>query len=215
MSTGGNEIYSDSKILDFYIQHLTQFGNSPQGVGWKDDKAQIVRFAQLSKIITSDTDFSINDLGCGAGRYYNYLRESKFAFSHYYGYDIIQDMIEESTKNLLPDPLVSLKLIHSPIEMSEADYSIASGIFNIKYDATEKLWLEHVLNTLESMNEKSNRGFAFNLLTSYSDKEYMQSYLYYADPLIIFDFCKKNFSKNIALLHDYFQYDFTILVRKD
>ena len=64
------------------------------------------------------------------------------------------------------------------------------------------------------MNSKSKHAFSFNLLTKYSDKEFMQDYLYYADPLFYFDYCKRNYSKNVALLHDYYQYDFTILVRK-
>ena len=53
------------------------------------------------------------------------------------------------------------------------------------------------------------------MLTKYSDKEYMRDNLYYADPLFIFDYCKRNFSKQVALLHDYGLYEFTILVKKD
>ena len=64
------------------------------------------------------------------------------------------------------------------------------------------------------MDRASQKGFAFNMLTIYSDKEYMKDNLYYSDPLFFFDFCKRNFSKNVALLHDYYEYDFTILVRK-
>jgi hypothetical protein len=52
------------------------------------------------------------------------------------------------------------------------------------------------------------------VLTKYSDKEYMKEYLYYADPLYLFDYCKKHFSKNVALLHDYNLYEFSIIVRK-
>jgi len=52
------------------------------------------------------------------------------------------------------------------------------------------------------------------MLTKYSDREYMKEYLYYADPLFIFDYCKRNFSKKVALIHDYELYEFTILVRK-
>ena len=48
-----------------------------------------------------------------------------------------------------------------------------------------------------------------------SDKKFMQDNLYYADPLFIFDFCKRNFAKNISLIHDYDLYEFTILVTKD
>jgi hypothetical protein len=43
----------------------------------------------------------------------------------------------------------------------------------------------------------------------------MRDDLYYADPLFLFDYCKRNFAKNVALLHDYRIYDFTIIVRKD
>ena len=38
--------------------------------------------------------------------------------------------------------------------------------------------------------------------------------LYFADPLFYFDFCKRTFALDVALLHDYGLYDFTILVRK-
>jgi hypothetical protein len=59
----------------------------------------------------------------------------------------------------------------------------------------------------------SLKGMAFNALTSYSDPEFMKPDLYYPDPLQVFDFCKRNLSKQVALLHDYGIYDFTILVR--
>jgi len=214
MSTSGNNIHTEQKILDFYTQHVKKFGDSSQGVGWKDDNAQLVRFAQLLRIVREKKDFSINDLGCGTGRYYKYLQSENHFPSIYKGYDILEEMIRLSEANLMPDPAVFLTKIQSAGDMTVADYTVASGIFNVKYDAVEANWLHHILETIEVMNNKSNLGFAFNLLTSYSDKEYMQSYLYYADPLFFFDFCKKNFSKNVALLHDYFQYDFTILVRK-
>jgi hypothetical protein len=54
------------------------------------------------------------------------------------------------------------------------------------------------------------------MLTSYSDSGRMarRPDLYFADPLFYFDYCKRNFSPDIALLHDYGLYDFTVLVRK-
>jgi hypothetical protein len=64
------------------------------------------------------------------------------------------------------------------------------------------------------MNALSRKGFSVNFLTKYSDPERMRPDLYYADPCLIFDYCKTHFSKNVALLHDYNLYDFTVLVRK-
>ena len=99
-------------------------------------------------------------------------------------------------------------------ELLAADYTIASGIFNLKYTIDLSAWMDYILDTLNQMNEKSKLGFAFNMLTTYSDKEFMKEELYYSDPLFFFDLCKRSFSKNVALLHDYREYDFTILVRK-
>jgi hypothetical protein len=78
-------------------------------------------------------------------------------------------------------------------------------------------WRGMVTDTLRRMDRLCTKGFSFNMLTSYSDAERMAQRpdLFYGDPLFFFDFCKRNFSRNVALLHDYGIYDFTILVRKD
>jgi hypothetical protein len=67
---------------------------------------------------------------------------------------------------------------------------------------------------LDNIDRLSRRGFSSNFLTKYSDEDKMRNDLYYADPLFLFDYCKRKFSRNVALLHDYGLYDFTILVRK-
>jgi hypothetical protein len=61
----------------------------------------------------------------------------------------------------------------------------------------------------------SRRGFAFNALTSYSDRDKQRDDLYYADPLHWFDHCKKHYSRYVSLLHDYPLFEFTILVTHD
>ena len=99
-------------------------------------------------------------------------------------------------------------------EIPISDYVVESGIFNAKQSDNDAEWTEYVVSTLEKMNKLAAKGFAANFLTKYSDIEYMKPHLYYADPLFFFDFCKKNFSRNVALLHDYELYDFTIIVRK-
>ena len=51
------------------------------------------------------------------------------------------------------------------------------------------------------------------MLTSYADPDRMRADLYYGDPGYYFAFCKQH-ARNVALLHDYDLYDFTMLVRK-
>jgi SAM-dependent methyltransferase len=198
----------------YYKENLEKHGKSSQGVGWKNDQAQKIRFEQLAKVFYHDQDFSVNDLGCGTGDFFNFLSSFYGKKFKYYGYDIMEDMISIAKEKLRTKPQVQLLKIISAEEMMQADYTVASGIFNLKFSSEEHNWLYYILSTLKNMDIKSKKGFAFNILTKYSDKDYMQDHLYYADPCFLFDYCKRNFSKNVALLHDYDQYDFTIIVRK-
>jgi hypothetical protein len=97
------------------------------------------------------------------------------------------------------------------------DYLIAGSVFNIKFAASPASWRDYTAHVLERMNGLCRKAFSFDMLTSYSDPDRMaqRPELYFADPLFYFDHCKRAFSKDVALLHDYGLYDFTILVRKD
>lgn len=197
----------------FYTDKIKAHGATARGVGWKNEDAQEIRFAQLIRVIDPSISFVINDLGCGTGDLVTFLKKQGQEFS-YRGYDVIDEMIDLARKkNNLPGK-TKFFAVSNAREMEEADYTVASGIFNIRNNQPDDTWLAYILETLSLMNQKSTNGFAFNVLTKYSDTEFMKPELYYADPCFLFDHCKRNFSKNIALLHDYDQYDFTILVRK-
>ena len=204
------------KILEninhYYTDKIKIYGATPKGVDWNGEESQFVRFEQLSKIINKDI-FSINDIGCGYGKYFEFL-QNRFSNFNYYGFDLSQEMINNA-KSLYSNMGGGFMQVDNLKNIEKADYSVASGIFSVKMEHNESEWLSYILDTLEKMNDKSNNGFSFNMLTKYSDKEYMKDNLYYADPLFIFDYCKRNFSKQVALLHDYGLYEFTILVKKN
>ena len=202
-----------SDFEEFYYRRITDFGVTAQGVGWKNREAQQVRFLQLIKIIHRDDPFSINDLGCGTGDLIPFLDLNDFKFD-YQGYDVMEKMVQAARRRFSDRVNVGFTRIAETREMKQSDYTLASGIFNIRFRATNEDWLKYILETITVMNERSLKGFSFNMLTTYSDRDYMKEELYYGDPCLFFDHCKRNFSKNVALLHDYDQYDFTILVRK-
>jgi len=214
MSTPNNPIYASREIIDFYTEHLKDHGGSAKGVGWKNEQAQVVRFEELSRVFKAKENFYVNDLGCGTGEFFNFLLKHGFTRVSYQGYDILGEMVEAARKKIGHHKEVHVKKISAADDLMSADYSVASGVFNVKYEAADNEWLSYITATLQVLNDKSRLGFSVNFLSSYSDREHKQSYLYYADPLFLFDYCKKNFSKNVALLHDYDQYDFTLIVRK-
>ena len=199
-----------ARISKYYRDKIVKYGISPEGVDWKDEHSQNLRFEQLARVITDDQPVMINDLGCGYGALFLYLsHETSVKISQYYGYDICSDMLF-SGRNLISDERVSF--MKSDRILFDADYSVCSGIFNVKLDTERLDWEGFILDTLSNMSEKSLKGFAFNCTTSYVD--YKMAHLYYGDPLFFFDYCKSNFSKHVVLLHDYELYEWTILVRK-
>lgn len=207
----------NQKILDdtneYYTKKIEEFGTTSRGVDWNSRESQRLRFEQLSKILPErkGEHFSICDYGCGYGSYLEYLKEQKYDCS-YCGIDISYQMIKAAVDYY--GKTENARFIQGAEIIGQHDYIIASGIFNVRQDVEFEEWTSYMLEVLEKFNAHANKGFAFNCLTKYSDLEYMKEYLYYADPLFYFDYSKKNFSRNVALLHDYELYEFTLLVRK-
>lgn len=198
------------QVNEYYTSKITKFGATPQGVDWNSIASQELRFEILATLINEDSNFSLLDYGCGFGSMYNYFK-SKYQNFSYIGYDISREMISVALEKFSSND--NLKW-YTALPDLKSDYLIASGIFNVKLENNDDDWLDYVLQTIHKLDEYSEKGFAFNVLTKYSDVEHMKGYLYYADPLFLFDYCKKNFSKKVALLHDYDLYEFSILVRK-
>ncbi len=200
-----------ANLAEYYSNKLLEHGETAKGVDWNGQESQILRFSQLTKLVENIQPFSLNDVGCGYGALFEFLEKSHPHFK-YYGCDISGDMINAATVRYNHNN--NAHFIVSSIPETIADYTVASGIFNVRLEHGDIEWKTYLIETLDSLHESSKRGFAFNCLTSYSDVDKMRDYLYYADPCWLFDLCKKHYSRNVALLHDYDLYEFTILVRK-
>jgi hypothetical protein len=198
------------EIERLYTEGIAKYGLNSQSVGWKDEESQNLRFKKLVELVDDKDEFiTVNELGCGYGAMFDFFKKSNFNISHYRGYDISKKMIENA-KKFIDDKRA--EFIHGDKITKIADYCFASGIFNVKFDVNDNLWQKYMEHILYNMNEYSQRGFSFNVLTTYVD--YKKDHLYYADPLYYFDFCKRNFTKNVSLLHDYELFEWTIICRK-
>ncbi len=201
------------EISEYYTDKIKMHGCSSRGVDWKDENSQILRLHILLSVISSDDNFAINDLGCGYGILYEILMKNYGNFI-YRGYDLSKAMIDKGITKYGKNRNAIFRRITGLKGVLKSDYTIASGIFNVRMKRGLKEWKEYVKDTLDYMNAKSRKGFSYNMLTKYSDRELMRANLYYADPCYYFDYCKKNFSRNVSLIHDYNLFEFTILVKK-
>ncbi len=197
-----------------YTQNLREHGLTSKSVGWKDEASQLLRFAKLGLLIERDSKntnqgITVNDLGCGYGAMFKYLDNLPgFRLDRYFGYDISSTMLEAAAEHI-KDPRA--ELINGTNLTRMADYSFVSGTFNVRMDASDEVWTEYIKSMIANLAAHSSKGFAFNLLSTYVD--WKQGNLYYGDPLFFFDYCKRNVSRYVTLVHDYPLYEWTMIVR--
>ena len=197
-------------VAAYYTGTLRRFGATPHGVDWSSSDAQQIRFTQILSVCAGDRSFRLNDVGCGYGALLDRLDAS---CTSYTGYDIAPAMVE-AAKRLHPDR-TDARFTGRLEDVPRADYSVASGIFGVKGEVDAQTWLAYIHRTLDHLRDRSERGFAFNALTAYSDPERMRPDLYYADPHALFEHCRRRYSRHVALLHDYGLWEFTLRVRLD
>ncbi len=208
-----------SKLKDYFEDKLKEHGPTARGVDWNSERRQEICFRQLVRImenphgIHQDTAPTVLDYGCGYGALARWLVQRGQPFSRYQGFDFTPAMIEQARSHF--GSLKNVEFTDRDSEVAPADFVIASGLLSLKLDSDLTEWESYVFSLVERLWGYSQRGFAFNSLTSYSDAERMRPDLYYPDPARLFDFCKRNLSKNVSVLHDYGLYEFTILVRRD
>jgi SAM-dependent methyltransferase len=198
-------------VEQYFGEKVREHGAVVAGVDWNGIEAQHTRFKALLNLVTDPSgEFSLLDYGCGYGAMYDYMKSPESRF-RYTGYDISLDMIDAARTAHTDD---DAEWTADEALLGRYDYVIASGIFNVRFGHDDFAWLEYIFDTLHRMDRYSMRGFAFNALTSFSDEAFRRADLYYANPMHLFEYCKQNFSRNVALLHDYDLYDFAVIVRK-
>jgi SAM-dependent methyltransferase len=199
-------------VAAYYAGKLAAHGASPKGVDWNSAESQRLRFDVLRSALDEVSAASVLDFGCGYGALLAELEgDERCAF--YVGYDAEPSMIDSCLA--LPTGRVSARFTSDLASIPPCDVAIASGVLNVRAGRDEAEWGPYVLHIVDSLSALSTRAFAFNALTAYSDPEKMRADLHYADPIELFDYCKRRHGRRVALLHDYPLYEFTIIVRKD
>jgi SAM-dependent methyltransferase len=198
-------------VADYYAEKLRAHGPGAAGVDWNSEESQALRFRELCRVLPDARPFSLLDVGCGTGALVDYLERSGRTFA-YWGCDAAGPMIEAARG--LHGAKAPVHFVPTLDDAPSCDVVVASGIFNVRLEASDEVWSTHMEATVRQMAQKALRGFAFNALSLYSDPAKRRPDLYYADPVRWFDFVKRELSTAVALLHDYPLWEFTLLARR-
>jgi SAM-dependent methyltransferase len=200
----------ERRVAEYYTGKLREHGPTHRGVDWNSRESQLLRFEQFMRAFPVGEPVSVLDYGCGYGTLGEYLEQAGVDFE-YVGYDVSEEMVSTARGIFGDRPRWAFTTARD--ELRRADVTVASGIFNVRVGTEAERWQEYTLRTISELASLSSRALAFNMLTSYSDPERMTDRLFYGDPAFYFDWCKRNLSRDVALLHDYGLYEFTIVVR--
>ncbi len=199
-------------VESYYTEKIQRFGADHRAVDWNSSESQMLRFAQVTRVCDLGQPFSVLDYGCGYGALVDYL-DAQGTHARYTGYDISDAMRAcGEERYLLRD---DVQFTGDLSTITEVDYVVASGVFSVRMGFDDDHWSRYVFDRIDEFASRARCGFAFNMLTAYSDADRMRPDLYYADPLAMFDAMRRRYSRRVALLHDYPLYEFTIVVRTD
>lgn len=200
-------VYAD--VERYYAAKVARHGATPLGVDWSCQPSQALRFVQLLKLCDLSAPFSLNDAGCGYGALASYL--STFhpkAAIDYLGTDLSPAMIRRARRLHRGHP--SRRFVVARQCPRIADYSVASGVMNVKLDHPLDIWEEFVAATLHDMHRTSRSGFAVNFMAemppgSPGDR------LYRTSPERWSRFCRDDLRCTVETLTGYGLREFTLL----
>jgi SAM-dependent methyltransferase len=202
-----------SPIAVLYGMRLKTAGTGPRGVFWRDEAGQRLRFEVLARAIEDrDADaggITVNDLGCGYGAFFEYLRDTPcMRDSRFYGYDICEDMVAKAVARVDDERAF---FAQSLIATVRVDYSFASGTYNLNADVGEQLWLEYVHASIRHLWSMTEKTLAFNMLDAATSV--IEEGLYYADRKAFAAFCG-TLAEHVTVIDDYPLNEFTVFLRR-
>jgi SAM-dependent methyltransferase len=194
-------------VVDHYEAQLRRHGATARGMDWKDEDSQRLRFEVLCDVGDLEGR-SVYEVGAGAGHLHAYLRERATGAS-YSGCDLSAEMVA-AARELHPGASIELRDILTDPPNRRYDIVLCSGLFHVKLDHSDDVWLGFVQAAIARMYAMCDQAIAFNLMTDQVD--YRSERLFYANPGAILDFCRSKLSRYVALRHDYPLHEFTTYV---
>ncbi len=204
--------YLEYKINNSYTDRLIKYGNSPQGLFWKNSFTQIHRFELIITALNKYSNlkkFTICDIGCGYGKLFEFLK-NKFKNStfHYQGCDLNNKLIDYCTKNYSDK---DCKFYKRSSPKGIVDFSVMSGTFNLSVTDDIKMWEKYILKNLNCIWKQTNKIMAFNLLNQNERK--IKQGLYYTNKIWIKNICEQNFGKTEIIFSSILPNDILIIVK--
>ena len=203
----------NKQISKIYSKRFDNYNNTPKGVFWNSKLSQDLRLnIILDKILknTKSEEFSIADIGCGYGRFYEIIKERNLGDRvQYYGFDINQKLINFCKNN---KDFENVEFAISEFPFKNTDYVIMSGTYNLTPTNNIPLWEDYVIKNLTSNWKLVKKAMIFNCLIK--EKRKIEKKLYYTELSWLQKICERNFCDPMVIKHNLLKDDITIILKK-
>ncbi len=203
----------NKEISNIYNKRFDTFNNTPKGVFWNSKLSQDLRLnIILDKILknSKSDEFSIADIGCGYGRFYEILKERNLDDKvKYHGFDINQKIINFCKNN---KDFVNVKFGISALPFDDTDYVVMSGTYNLTPTNDISLWEDYIIKNLTNNWKFVRKAMIFNCLIK--EKRKIEKRLYYTELSWIKKICKRNFCYPEVIKHNLLKDDITVILKK-
>src|ERR1044071_6041986 len=132
-----------STVNKYYTDKIKTHGPTPAGVDWNSKDSQELRFEQLLKVVDVKKEFTLLDYGCGFGSLLDHMKD-KFQDFKYTGFDISAEMLKEANNKFKES---NARWIDKLNPGEQYDFTIASGIFNVRQDFTDADWNNYIIES--------------------------------------------------------------------
>jgi hypothetical protein len=194
-------------IVEHYEGQLRRHGPTAQGMDWKDEASQRLRFEILCGVGDLDGR-TVCEVGAGVGHLYDFLRDRGIA-ADYHGIDLSAEMVAAARRR---HPSVSFEQRDILRDLPAATYDVVlcSGLFHVRLEHSDADFALFVRESVRRMYAMCRIAIAFNLMSDQVD--FRSPRLFYADAGAMLDFCRRELSRFVVLRHDYPLYEHTIYV---
>jgi len=190
------------KIKSYYSPFTKAFKpDDSRYVSWLTKNNQDLRFFQL----IDNIEFSFNsvlDVGCGVGDFWEYVNGVGHCnVKSYKGIDILPEMIEgaKSKFNYIEDRFECIDVFDY---FDTHDYCVSTGAISVRLFENDEEQKSYGYNFIDKLYSLTNKAFAINFLTDYTDERVKTNDLFYYSPELMYTYCKMNYG-NVKLISDY------------
>lgn len=197
----------------YYKNLFGKYNYSPRALASGEQIYKDLRYSRLAKVFGDDRSFTIHDVGCGLGHFYEFFKKTFLDGKiEYSGSEIVPEFVS-SCREQYPECKFYERDISSINARDKYDYVVFGGTFYHLAGIPGRQMKQFVLRMLEKGFSMCRRGLATNFITTYCD--FFDNELYYHSPLSVIDFTIKNLSRFFSIYHDTPVYEYTLCVFKE